>query len=716
MRKLLMFSFSFLLILNGHAQTTDSIRKVDIEEVTVTTSRANTKLKDIPQKVEVISSAKIKSIPSDNVAEVLKRTTNIDIIQYPGLSAKVGMRGFSPSAHSRSYTLILINEVPSGSYNLASINTDNIDRIEIVKGPYSALYGSDAMGGVINVITKSAPMETEGRVSISSGSFGAMILSGDVGASLSAKTSFRLAYSHTEQRNNYRIGSKNLLDMNGIEKAMLDSASYGDAMKNSTYQSNEVNASLMHRVNNAWSIGANAIYSFANDVSVPGNYWGTYGQTKKDFERLNITVPVKRVTEKNTLVFSPYFSQEKTQDYDNNTDSGFVSLRAWNKEYGFKLSDNFEVGPLKMLAGFDLDVNDYDSERFKKATSSIIGTNPYQPDNQVAKYAAFAQATYATGGLLVNAGARFDNIHFLVEENDLLKSEKSKSTYNAFNPSAGIQYTFPFNLKVHSSIGKAFSVPDAFKVAGFYSVSEYFADWDFWWIQNYKGNPDLKPESSITVDFGLGFTSKNETFNFDMTFFNTNHTDKIVEYKENDTTFFKNANSALYQGFETMASVDFGKFLSDRYKLELYANLTIMTNCTFEDTKVEVGNTVKFDRDMLYIRKSNGSFGVMFDNYNGFSTRLNARYIGSRLEKDNFTSLRPKITAVDYYQKGGYTAADKILQHPDYLIFDYSVSYTFQKNKKLGLTIANLLDENYTEKDGYNMPGRSVMGSFTYNF
>ncbi|KAB2868752.1 MAG: TonB-dependent receptor, partial [Bacteroidales bacterium] len=255
MRKLLMFSFSFLLILNGHAQTTDSIRKVDIEEVTVTTSRANTKLKDIPQKVEIISSAKIKSIPSDNVAEVLKRTTNIDIIQYPGLSAKIGMRGFSPSAHSRSYTLILINGVPSGSYNLASINADNIDRIEIVKGPYSALYGSDAMGGVINVITKSAPMETEGRVSISSGSFGAMILSGDVGARLNTKTSFRLGYSHTEQRNNYRIGTKNLLDMNGVEKAMLDSASYGDAMKNSTYQSNEVNAALMHRFNNAWSIG-----------------------------------------------------------------------------------------------------------------------------------------------------------------------------------------------------------------------------------------------------------------------------------------------------------------------------------------------------------------------------------------------------------------------------------------------------------------------------
>ena len=318
---------------------------------------------------------------------------------------------------------------------------------------------------------------------------------------------------------------------------------------------------------------------------------------------------------------------------------------------------------------------------------------------------------------MVNAGARFDNIRFSVKENELLKSKSSKNSYNAFNPSGGLQYTFPFNLKLHGSIGTAFSVPDAFKVAGSYSVSEYFPDWDFWWIQNYKGNRDLKPESSLTYDLGVGFTSKNNAFSIDFTFFNTNHTDKIVEYKFNDTTSYKNANSALYRGLETMASVDFGRFTGEKYKLELYANLTIMLKSTFEDTKVDgSGNTIKFDREMQYVRKSNGSFGIFYDNYKGLSTRLNARYIGSRLEKDNFTSLRSKITPTDYYQKGGYTAADQVLQHPDYLIFDYSVFYTIQKNKKLGITISNLMDENYTEKDGYNMPGRLVMGSFTYSF
>jgi vitamin B12 transporter len=67
----------------------------------------------------------------------LKRTTNLDIIQYPGASASVGMRGFPPSAHNRNYTLVLIDGKPAGTTNLSSIPSDFVQRIEVVKGPYS---------------------------------------------------------------------------------------------------------------------------------------------------------------------------------------------------------------------------------------------------------------------------------------------------------------------------------------------------------------------------------------------------------------------------------------------------------------------------------------------------------------------------------------------------------------------------------------------------
>jgi outer membrane receptor protein involved in Fe transport len=59
---------------------------------------------------------------------------------------------------------------------------------------------------------------------------------------------------------------------------------------------------------------------------------------------------------------------------------------------------------------------------------------------------------------------------------------------------------------------------------------------------------------------------------------------------------------------------------------------------------------------------------------------------------------------------------EELLRHPVSYVFDYSASYSFNENYTVGLSISNLLDENYTEKDGYNMPGRAFMAKFSYQF
>ena len=72
--------------------------------------------------------------------------------------------------------------------------------------------------------------------------------------------------------------------------------------------------------------------------------------------------------------------------------------------------------------------------------------------------------------------------------------------------------------------------------------------------------------------------------------------------------------------------------------------------------------------------------------------------------------------AANYYAEGGYKATDKILKHPEYLLFDYSVGYAFTEKVNFGVTVSNLLDENYSEKDGYNMSGRSIVAKLAYTF
>ncbi len=706
------------------SQEQDSIKLYELDVVTISATRTNTQLKNIPQKVEVIDKALLQSLPVNNMADVLKTTTNLDIIQYPGLSSSIGMRGFSPSAHSRSYTLILINGKPVGTTNISCLDKNIVERVEIIKGPYSTLYGSDAMGGVINIITKTPYGKNKGNVEAGFGSLGYLKLSGDVNGILSAKSNFRIGFTRNEQRLDYRIGSNNILKLSQKEKLMLDKPSFGDVMRNSTWQYNQVIGQYNYNINAKWSSSIEAIYFNANDIETPGNYWGSYGHSKKDIDRLNLYATLMRKSEKNNFYFSPYYTKESNANYTNNSDTGYISFNSYVSEYGFKMHENISLGNFKVLAGADLDVYDYESERFKgKATP----TNPYSPNHQNAKAAVFSQLSYSKGSFDVNAGLRYNYIIYINEKNDSLRGTGGFETYNAFNPSLGIQYKFPFNLKLHGSYGKGFSVPDAFKVAGYYAVSEYFAAWDYWWVKNYMGNPDLNPESSSTIDLGLTYTSPNRLLFFDVTYFTTKHNDKIIEttldsavVNQNEVVYnvtsYKNANNSTMNGVELVASTNIGALFSNKFKFELYGNVTYIFNNTVDESFISsLGNDSIVTRDLLYARKSNANFGIFYDNYEGFSTRFHARYIGSRLEKDNFSKLRPDLTVDNYYTGGGYTGIDKILQHPEYLIFDYSIAYSI-KNYSFGITISNLFNENYTEKDGYNMPGRILMANFNYSF
>lgn len=681
------------------AEMIDSTKVYPLQEVTVHASRMERKLKNLPQKVEIISSDLIKSLPTDNLAEVLKRTTNLDIIQYPGLSAAIGMRGFSPSAHSRSYTLLLIDGKPAGTTNLATINLDNVEQIEIVKGSYSVLYGSDAMGGVVNIITKKGSATPEGNVSVESGSFGYRKLSASFTGNHGKKLSYGMGYSRQEQTKDYRIGQKNLLKMSDVDKLILDKVSYGDAMDNSQYELNSANAFADYNFSKQWKAGIEGNYTFAYDVETAGNYWGTYGQSKKDVNRLNLYGTLEQNSEKNHFRFSPYYTNDQNPNYSDNTDKGFISFKSTVKEFGYQLQDDYRFGKLNVLLGTDLKVYDYASNRY-----SSVGTpaDPYKPNNKFTNVAAFTQLAYSISKLDMNAGARFDRFTYHIDASEGLKAPEANASYNTLNPSVGAQYQFLKNLKAHASFGTAFSVPDAFKVAGKYTVSG----------KSYVGNPELNPEKSRTGDVGLGYSSAKTSLRFDVTYFQTLHDHKIVEEKLTSGEYtYVNANNSKMEGIELMTSYNLGQFLPEHPELEAYMNFTWILKNEFTQ---KVG-TEMLTRDMQYVRKANGNFGLNY-RHDRISMRLNGRYMGSRLERDSFAALRPGIVAANYYAEGGYVASDKILKQPEFLLFDYSVGYDFSEKVNFGVTVSNLLDENYSEKDGYNMPGRSIVAKLAYKF
>lgn len=150
MLRLLVFIAPFIIGLKIQAQ--DSLATKQLAEVIVTATRSERELQTLPVPVMVIRQEQIRSMGALRLNDVLAEQTGLAIVNDHGTG--VQLQGFTPE-----YTLILVDGEPligrtSGVLELNRIAIGNIQRIEIMKGPSSSLYGSEALAGVINIITK----------------------------------------------------------------------------------------------------------------------------------------------------------------------------------------------------------------------------------------------------------------------------------------------------------------------------------------------------------------------------------------------------------------------------------------------------------------------------------------------------------------------------------------------------------------------------------
>lgn len=146
-----------------------------LPELVVTATGAETPEDELAASITVITKEDIDRNQYQTVVDVLKAVPGMNIVQSggPGKQTSVFMRGTNSN-----HVLVLIDgmnasdpSTPNGSFNFAHLLAASIDRVEVVRGPLSSLYGSDAIGGVINVITKKGSGPTSGAASIQGGTF-----------------------------------------------------------------------------------------------------------------------------------------------------------------------------------------------------------------------------------------------------------------------------------------------------------------------------------------------------------------------------------------------------------------------------------------------------------------------------------------------------------------------------------------------------------------
>lgn len=154
MRYILFFIFSFYL---QKAYSQQDTLFETIKEVVVTGQITEKSIEDAVHKVRIISGKKINSGLFTDLGQVLEKELNIKLAQDNILGSSISLQGISGQN-----VKVLIDDVPvigrmNGNIDLSQISLNNIERIEIIEGPLSTIYGTDALAGTINIITNKSP-------------------------------------------------------------------------------------------------------------------------------------------------------------------------------------------------------------------------------------------------------------------------------------------------------------------------------------------------------------------------------------------------------------------------------------------------------------------------------------------------------------------------------------------------------------------------------
>lgn len=157
----------------SQSSSDDSLTVYPQNEVIVTSTRSPVPVEDSPSSIDVITRREIESSNGTTVADLLSREGNLFTKEY---GSHGSLKTLSVRGSASEHVLVLVNgqrynSFQNGLADLSLLPTTDVDRVEIVNGGSSALYGADALGGVVNILTKS-PLKDRARGNVSFGSFG----------------------------------------------------------------------------------------------------------------------------------------------------------------------------------------------------------------------------------------------------------------------------------------------------------------------------------------------------------------------------------------------------------------------------------------------------------------------------------------------------------------------------------------------------------------
>lgn len=513
------------VVWGGTAFAQEDLQEFALDDMVVTATRTESKMVDVPVNTTVISAEKIADRHYLDVADALKDVSGATV-----LDTGVGAYEKKVVLNGDERVLVLVDgkrvNIDMGTMSRASYDLNQmpdvslIERIEVVKGHGGALYGSDAVGGVINIITKKMD-HSYGKVSMGFGSHQAR----DAKAMYTikeGKTGVMVAASK------YKQGYHEYKDAKTEANKRWPAAS--------TYENEKVSVKL------------------SQELSDTSNLELGY-----DFSKF------EGVRSYSTKAKSASFSNKKTNDfyakYDwtvNDKDQGFIQLYRNKYDY-YNAGDMYETD-----TGFEAQQNITLSDNnrlvvgasYRKAKA--LNATSYTAEKSINNKAVFVsdQWEFAPSWTL-DAGVRYDK-H---------STAGSKTTW-----SAGLNKKFDENSHAYFNWGQVFKAPTLDDLY-YYSVME----WGSSKYENY-GNPNLKPEKGDTWTIGYGTKIADKT-SVNISYFQS----KLEDAIDWDTTYSANGSVSIARNVDkqkkTGMELSIGHELNDNWDLEAsYTYIRVKNN------------------------------------------------------------------------------------------------------------------------------------------
>ena len=662
-----------LVAADGMAQETGALT-----EIFVTATARPEERGRIAATTQVIDRAAIERSGAKSVTDLLAENAVGFFSEWTAAQTSINIRGATSDGQGRDYkgqVLVLLNGRRAGTANISKLSANEVERIEIVRGPASVIYGSQNMGGVINIIMKSGFNAPPTQAGVSIGSWG--------GVQSNAQT------SGGNDRFDWYVG------VSGGQRDDYESGKGGSTLANTSWERRGAAGSLGFQVDDfnrvELKLRTDGIYnagfrgSGANTISQDDRTNAsadlTYeGRTSDD--RMGWMTQIYSVADEDEFKWASPVVRSGTQAVPG-TSSDYNDRKL--DILGARFQPRF-----KLATGNDLLLG-YDWERSRLRSDRVRVALPGGPVGQVAPYdnnqtehvsaLYFEDAQKFWGDrLTVRGGARRTEGKTSFDFTPNLPLQRSGSpSYNETTWSAGATWRALEGLNLRTGISTGFRAPTSTELGS-----------DFTAVGGGRtfGNPNLQSESNRQIE--LGGTLQMPVGSLDMALFQNTISDRIVTVSRGPTTntsdYANNAADIVVRGLEASANVDLAKalnFSTGAYHLHGYAN------GYYHFTMSDKGATALATDRVQRMHKYEASLGVRYGRGPGtqagdWTAQLGALLRGPMWYDTEEALLIPRgePSSTFIHRKGAFT------------VWNLRGDYRDTKNVRLFAGINNLFDLN----------------------